>query len=150
VGGDVRGLLTRDERAVIAFLAAATAVGAIVLGLRKVDPALVPDLVTTAGTVTATSGELLGGIGQAVQSGDVTGPIDVNEATVDELTALPGIGPAKAAAIVGYREQHGRFASLDALLDVRGIGPATLARLRPMATLGDTRAPTKDQSREER
>ncbi len=144
----MRGLLTRDERAVIAFLAVATAVGAIVLGLRKVDPALVPDLVTSAAT--ATSGELLGGIGQAVQSGDVTGPIDVNEATVDELTALPGIGPAKAAAIVGYREQHGRFASLDALLDVRGIGPATLARLRPMATLGDTRAPTEDQAREER
>ena len=146
----MRGLLTRDERAVIAFLAAATAVGAIVLGLRRVDPALVPDLVSSAETVTVTPGEPLDGAVHGVQTGTIAGPIDVNEATVDELTGLPGIGPAKAAAIVSYRRLHGRFESLDALLDISGIGPATLARLRPMATLGSTGPPTEDQAREER
>ncbi len=146
----MRGLLTRDERAVIAFLATAAAVGAIVLGLRRVDPALVPDLVTSPGTPTAVPGEILDGSGREGQTGEVAGPIDVNEATVEELTGLPGIGPAKAAAIARHRERHGRFASLDALIDVSGIGPATLARLRPMATLGDTGPPTEHHAREER
>ncbi len=119
----MNGLLTRDERAVIAFLAAATAVGAIVLGLRRIDPALVPDL--------APSVEIA-----AAPTTDVPlGPVDVNVATAEELTRLPGIGPAKAQAVVIHRERHGPFASLDGLLDVRGIGPATLERLRPMATV---------------
>ncbi len=146
----MRGLLTRDERAVIVFLAATAAVGAIVLGLRKVDPALVPDLVSTPGTVTVSPGEPIDGAAHGVQTGAIERPIDVNEASADDLTGLPGIGPAKAAAIVRHRERHGRFESLDALLEVSGIGPATLARLRPMATLGKTRPSTEDGVREER
>ncbi len=146
----MRGFLTRDERAVIAFLATATAVGAIVLGLRGVDPALVPDLVSSAGTGVVISDELIDRTGRTERAEQVTGPIDVNEATEEELTGLPGIGPAKAAAIVRYRERHGRFASLDALLDVSGVGPATLDRLRPVATLGSVEPPTEGQVREGR
>ncbi len=58
-------------------------------------------------------------------------PLDINHADVQDFEALPGIGPVTARAIVAFRENRGRFSSLEELLDVSGIGPATLARLRP-------------------
>lgn len=77
------------------------------------------------------------------------GSVNVNTATEAELEALPGIGPAKARAIMKYRADHGPFTSVDQLDDVPGIGPATLANLRPLVTVGDgktvsTDAPTGD------
>ena len=61
--------------------------------------------------------------------GAVSGPVDVNRASVAELQALPGVGPATAAAIVGERDRNGPFASFEDLERVRGIGPAKLAAL---------------------
>jgi competence protein ComEA len=58
-------------------------------------------------------------------------PLDLNTATSSELDALPGVGPSKAAAILQYRQLHGRFASVDELERVRGFGPAAVSRLRP-------------------
>ena len=58
------------------------------------------------------------------------GPIDINRATAEQLDALPGIGPSTAQAIVAHREEHGPYASVDALEDVRGIGPAKLDAIR--------------------
>lgn len=57
--------------------------------------------------------------------------VNVNDAGVDELSVLPGLGPATAQRLVEHRRDHGPFASLDDLLDVPGIGPATLEALRP-------------------
>ena len=117
------GFLTRDERTVMLFLAAALTVGAIVLCAFKVDPS-VEDGAQTAAT-------------QVVVSGSPAAPavIDVNSASAVELENLPGIGPAKAVAIVELREERGSFGSVDELDDVRGIGPATLDRLRPLVTV---------------
>lgn len=64
-----------------------------------------------------------------------TGPIDLNSATVDELDRLPGVGPATAAAIVAYREANGPFPSVDALAEVRGIGPAKIDAIRDLVTV---------------
>lgn len=61
-------------------------------------------------------------------------PVDVNRASVTELEALPGVGPAIAAEIVAERERRGPYTSVDDLLRVRGIGPAKLAALRDLAT----------------
>ncbi len=58
---------------------------------------------------------------------DVPGPVDVNRADVDELQALPGVGPSLAAAIVRHRDRMGRFSAVEDLLAVPGIGPSTLA-----------------------
>ncbi|MFZ4720383.1 MAG: helix-hairpin-helix domain-containing protein [Ilumatobacteraceae bacterium] len=63
------------------------------------------------------------------------GPVDLNRATADELDSLPGVGPATAAAIVAYREQHGPFSAVDDLAQVRGIGPAKLEALRGLVTV---------------
>lgn len=57
--------------------------------------------------------------------------ININTASAEELDELPGVGPAIAGRIVEYREANGPFASVDALTDVKGIGEATLAELRP-------------------
>lgn len=57
--------------------------------------------------------------------------VDVNAAGETELAQLPGIGPALARRIVDRRAEAGRFRSADDLLDVPGIGPATLEALRP-------------------
>ena len=56
--------------------------------------------------------------------------IDINRANADELDRLPGIGPKTAKAIIEHRTRNGPFASVDDLLAVRGIGPATLAEIR--------------------
>jgi competence ComEA-like helix-hairpin-helix protein len=56
--------------------------------------------------------------------------LDINTATLTELDALPGIGPAKARAIIGYREEHGRFTSVEGLAAVPGLTRAVLVRLR--------------------
>lgn len=68
-------------------------------------------------------------------SGVVGAPLDLNRATIEQLDALPGVGPATARAIVDWRTRHGRFRSVQDLLDVPGIGPAKLDRLRPMVTV---------------
>jgi competence protein ComEA len=60
----------------------------------------------------------------------VPAPLDINSATAAELDALPGVGPAKAAAILQYREQHGPFTAVEELARVRGFGVAAVARLR--------------------
>ena len=67
------------------------------------------------------------------------GPVDINRATAEQLDALPGIGPSTAQAIVTHREEHGPFASVDALEDVRGIGPAKLDAIRALVTCARAR-----------
>jgi competence ComEA-like helix-hairpin-helix protein len=62
--------------------------------------------------------------------------LDLNRASAAELEALPGIGAAKAAAIVAHRDASGAFHSVDELEAVRGIGPALVEKLRPHVTLG--------------
>lgn len=62
--------------------------------------------------------------------------IDLNAADTYDLDRLPGIGPAKAEAILAYREEYGPFQSVDDLLSVSGIGEVTLENLRPYVTAG--------------
>lgn len=67
----------------------------------------------------------------AAGGADAGDAVDINAADLAALDELPGIGPVTAQAIIDHRESVGRFASVDELLDVDGIGEATLGRLRP-------------------
>ncbi|MDP3938950.1 MAG: helix-hairpin-helix domain-containing protein [Deltaproteobacteria bacterium] len=64
--------------------------------------------------------------------------VNVNTATADELMAIPGIGQAKASAIVAHRDANGPFTSPEDLLQVKGVGEALLAKIRPYVTTGGT------------
>ncbi len=65
--------------------------------------------------------------------------VDVNSATQSELEAVKGIGPAKAKAIVEYRQKNGAFKDMDALTGVKGFGKASVAKLKGELSVGAAR-----------
>ena len=73
--------------------------------------------------------------GEARPHPDSTHPLDLNLASADDLDRLPGVGPAKAQAIVAYRQKHGPFRSGLDLAGVPGIGPSLAARLQNLAAV---------------
>ncbi len=79
---------------------------------------------------------LWAGLASAAEPGPARAPIDLNRATAEELETLPGIGASKAAAIVEARDAQGGFTSLEDLEAVRGVGPALMAKLRPLVVVG--------------
>lgn len=63
--------------------------------------------------------------------------ININSASADELQLLDGVGPSTANAIVEYREQNGAFASVDDLVNVKGIGEKKVASMAENVTVSD-------------
>jgi len=61
--------------------------------------------------------------------------ININTATVEELDSLPGIGPAIAAKIVAYREQNGKFKSIEDIMNVSGIGQSKFNNIKDFITV---------------
>ena len=61
--------------------------------------------------------------------------VDINTATFDELQTLSGIGPVIAQRIIDYRTENGAFTSIEDLLNVKGIGEATLNKFRDRVTV---------------
>ena len=68
---------------------------------------------------------------QAAATATTQFPINLTTATAEQLEAIPGIGPVLAQRIIEYRQTHGRFQSVDELLEVRGIGAKRLENMRP-------------------
>ncbi len=81
-------------------------------------------LVSAAVTVTAHA-----------QTTKLVGVVNVNLATAEELELLPGIGPARAAAIIEHRKANGPFARIEDLVQVSGIGEKALAQIKPHCVL---------------
>jgi competence protein ComEA len=91
----------------------------IVVGLPAV-----PGVAASAASAPATVG-----------SGGPVPMVDINTGSQAELEQLPGIGPITAQSILAFRSEHGTFTSVDELLEVSGIGDATLAKIAPYVTL---------------
>jgi len=77
----------------------------------------------------AAAGAAAAGAGAA---GAAAAPLDLNTATVEQLDALPGVGPVTAQRIVDWRARNGRFATVDQLREVEGIGERRLGQLREL------------------
>jgi competence protein ComEA len=72
------------------------------------------------------------GVAGAAGGTAATGPVHLNSATLEQLDALPGVGPVTAQKILDYRQKHGSFGSVDELDAISGIGPARLGTLRDL------------------
>jgi competence protein ComEA len=90
-------------------------------------------LTTSGGIVKKLIGSLLAGL---LLSASAWAAVDINTATQSELEAVKGIGPAKAKAIIEYRQKNGQFKNMDALAEVKGFGKASVAKLKGELTAG--------------
>ena len=62
-------------------------------------------------------------------------PVNLNQASAEELIALKGIGPKMAERIIAYRAEHGPFKTADQLVQVKGIGNAKFEKLKDQVTV---------------
>lgn len=77
----------------------------------------------------------------AAGGASLTGVVNINTATNEELQLLPGIGESRAGAVIALRKRNGGFKSVEELAEVNGIGATALERLRPFVrTAGKTTA----------
>jgi competence protein ComEA len=87
------------------------------------------------GEVRSGSGSASGPAGNGSSAGGSAPPagavLDLNQADATRLEDLPGVGPVTAAAIVAWRNEHGRFSTVEELQEVDGIGPKTYAQIAP-------------------
>ncbi|MGE5702683.1 MAG: ComEA family DNA-binding protein, partial [Clostridia bacterium] len=79
--------------------------------------------------VTAANASLPAGASVSTSSAK-TSTVNLNTATADQLTTLPGIGKTRAEAIIAYREQHGRFTQVEQLTKITGIGSTVFERIK--------------------
>jgi competence protein ComEA len=84
------------------------------------------------------SGRGRGEVRTLERGGSVAYCVDLNGASLAELDLLPGIGPSKAEAIIGYREANGEFRSVEELSQVRGISRTLAEELRPLVAVEKT------------
>jgi len=66
------------------------------------------------------------------------GKVNINTAGLEELDTLPGVGPVTAQKIIDYRQANGPFQTIEAIMDVSGIGPATFVKMQDLITIGTT------------
>ena len=125
--------MTRDESRTLAITAGVLFLaGGVRAGLEVMRPPLAIHADTVSAQALATTSREM--LDEEERRSAPLAPgerIDPNTAAEEELDRLPGIGPATARAIVESRAADGPFAEAGALARVRGIGPATVDRLRP-------------------
>ena len=156
--------MTKGEIQAVLFVAVSLLAGAFILLVKQFDADFLPDLAPASADVRPDGGnrtESAAPAGNAMavterSSGAEAGPgtstssagvsansassvdnlqVPINTAPASELQKLPGIGPSLAERIIAYRKQSGNFATVEQLLEVKGIGPAKLKRLRPFVAL---------------
>jgi competence protein ComEA len=73
--------------------------------------------------------------------------VNINTASVTELTTLPGIGEKTAARIIEYRQKNGAFKKVEELMNVRGIGEKNFLKLKPQLAVGQAKAEHESQGK---
>jgi competence protein ComEA len=87
---------------------------------------------------------LAAGTAMAAAKAAPAAKVNLNTASVEQLTTLPGVGPKLAARIVEYRQKSGAFRSPQELLNVRGVGEKNFAKIEAWLTVGEApKAPAK-------
>jgi competence protein ComEA len=71
---------------------------------------------------------------QAPPSAASTPTVNLNTATLDQLTALPGIGPKTAELILQYRTKNGGFKKIEELMNIKGIGEKSFLKIKPLVS----------------
>jgi competence protein ComEA len=74
-------------------------------------------------------------VSKSITMTDSSGQVHLNQANIDELQKLKGIGEKKAQAIVEYRQKNGGFKNIDEFKNVKGIGPAIFEKNKPRLSL---------------
>lgn len=125
---NVDDVVERHYWKAVTFLVILILAGTGFWGLRRFAPTLFlgePDLIAVPSTERSQS--------SITKSGVSSKPtlLNINTASAKELQTLPNIGEQMAKRIIDYRTQHGNFANVDALQNVKGIGPKTIEKLRP-------------------
>jgi len=146
--GTMSSSFTPAERRLARILLAATIAGTLwhtTEALRPPPPpitvlrgVLTPDSTGVASLHDPRSGRVYSE-GDTIEEPTEQRPLDLLTADERQLQMLPGIGPVLARRIVDWRAQRRDPWGPDDLLDVPGIGPATLARFRPLVTVGEWR-----------
>jgi competence ComEA-like helix-hairpin-helix protein len=145
--------LSKDERRLAFFLSALLIAGA----LFNILMSAFPDLAVRLGfegrkndiltSLTPADSAKLAGLIERARTGEEEAPpefpLDINRASSHELQYLPGIGEAKAGKIIEMRESMGSFAKVDDLLEVKGIGPKMLEKIRPYVVVKEDTADIK-------
>lgn len=96
-------------------------------------------IVATAVAVAVTL-SLATGMAVAAAKPAPSGKVNINTASAEQLTVLPGVGPKLAARIVEYRQKAGSFKSVQELMNVRGIGEKNLKKIEPYLSAGEAAA----------
>ena len=130
----VSSMFNRQEQTALLFLSAALLLGTGIAVVDRYDPEAMEEFHVIEAAVEAPSGAVAADR-RPPPLPEPAAPVGVNSATSAQLQTLPSIGPKTAARIIGFRERNGPFSRLEDLLEVKGIGPATLEKIRPAVTL---------------
>ena len=89
------------------------------------------------GLALAMAALLVSGTAMAAGKPAPTAKVNLNTASVEQLTTLPGVGPKLAARIVEYRQKSGAFRSTQELINVQGIGEKNFAKIEAWLSVGE-------------